>query len=142
MSSSDSSDGYMSEKLKEESGDEFMSESVIRSELDQEMIDAIIFRVSGNVSSVMLKQREKDREEKRKLRENWQNERRLIAQNNTRSLEAVIRDNKSFRDEIISGLSKPKETFISNVWYAASEILKGAALISAIWYFWKSDRTR
>lgn len=122
----------------DELNDEFMSESVIRpDDLDHELVDAIILRASEQVSSVLLKQREKDLEERRKFRLKWQEERRLFAQNNARYLEQVLENQKRIADEVVLRLPPPKN-FVSKFWYATSEFLKGVALISAIWYFWKA----
>jgi len=121
--------------------EEFMSESVVRpDDLDHELLDAIILRASTQVSEILLKQREKDREERRKLRDRWQEERRTFAQNTARCLESTIQTQKRLLDEVTSRLPKPENKPISNLWYVTLEVLKGVGLVSAIWYLWKNSR--
>lgn len=126
-------ESYHSEELHDE-----ISESVIRpDELDHDLVDAIIIRASEQVSATLLKQREKDREERQKLRSLWQEERRLLNQNNTRYLERVTENQQRILEEISSRFPKTKPSFMFNLWSTTSEFLKGAVLFSVLWYLWK-----
>jgi hypothetical protein len=112
--------------------DHFLTASAVRSdELDHELMDAIVNRASEQVSAMLLKQRAKEREENQKRRTLWQEERRLFNQNNALCLERITRNQDIFADEIRSRNPLPK------FWFITSEFLKGVALVSAIWYFWK-----
>lgn len=124
----------------EELHDEFMSESVIRSDdLDPEIIDAIIIRASEQVSATILKQRAKEREEAQKRRMLWQEERRAFNQYNGQYMETAVKNQARIIEELKCRFPKPQETFISRLWLVTSEFLKGAALVSVIWYCWKSQ---
>jgi maltodextrin utilization protein YvdJ len=124
----------------EELHDEFMSESVIRSdELDHEIIDAIIIRASEQVSATILKQRAKEREEAQKRRMLWQEERRTFNQYNGQYMETAVKNQARIIEELKCRFPKPQETFISKLWLVTSEFLKSAALVSVIWYCWKSQ---